>query len=71
MKSRDAKTKILYVLNFYRSIQKRIALDLREFGSRERIDSHFTNPFTPSTETDKRVVQTLSKSAYEGSKGGK
>ena len=40
MTSKDNKTKILYTLNFFRSIQKRISLDLREFGTRERIDSH-------------------------------
>ena len=42
MISRDNKTKILYALNYFRSIQKRISLDLREFGTRERIDSHLT-----------------------------
>ena len=35
MKQRDTKTKLLYVLNFYRSVQKRIALELREFCGRE------------------------------------
>lgn len=40
MRSRDNKTKILYALNFCRAIQKRLSLDLREFGTRERVDSH-------------------------------
>ena len=40
MKSRDNKTKILYALNFCRAVQKRLSLDLREFGTRERVDSH-------------------------------
>ena len=37
MKSRDYKTKLLYCMNFFRSTQKRMMLDLREFGTRERI----------------------------------
>ncbi len=37
MKSRDYKIKLLYCLNYFRSIQKRMVLDLREFGTRERI----------------------------------
>ena len=44
IRSRDNKTKILYSLNYYRSIQKRLALDLREFGTRQRVDSHFKEP---------------------------
>ena len=34
--ARESKTKMLYTLNAFRSIQKRMALDLREFGSRDR-----------------------------------
>jgi len=44
MRSRENKTRILYALNYYRAIQKRISIDLREFGTRERIDSHFKEP---------------------------
>jgi len=40
MESRDAKTRLLYYLNYFRAVQKRFALDLREFGTRDRIDSH-------------------------------
>ena len=40
MKSRDNKIKILYALNFARAMQKRLCLDLREFGTRERVDAH-------------------------------
>jgi len=53
MKSRDAKTRILYALNFFRAIQKRLSLDLREFGTRERVDSHLVQPFTYPTEANK------------------
>ena len=69
MKSRDNKTKILYALNFCRAIQKRLSLDLREFGTRERIDSHLNQPYVHSTDTDKKVVTNvnLSKNPYEGS----
>ena len=35
--ARDSKTKLLYTLNCFRSIQKRITLDLREFGTRDRV----------------------------------
>lgn len=37
LKTREHKTKLLYVLNAFRSIQKRLALDLREFGTRDRV----------------------------------
>lgn len=42
----------MYTLNYFRSIQKRLALDLREFASRDRIDSHFVNPFIQSKEAN-------------------
>ena len=37
LSGRDAKTKLLYTLNAFRSIQKRITLELREQGSRDRV----------------------------------
>jgi hypothetical protein len=55
MKSRDAKTRVLYCLNYFRAIQKRLALDLREFGTRDRIDGHVINPFIFSNETPASV----------------
>jgi len=68
MKSRDNKTKIMYALNFCRAVQKRLALDLREFGTRERIDSHLTQPYVHSTDADKKVVTNvnLSKNPFDG-----
>ena len=67
MKSRDNKTKILYALNFSRAVQKRLSLDLREFGTRERIDSHLAQPYTLSSDADKKVVTNVNliKSRYE------
>ena len=56
MKSRDSKTKILYALNFCRAIQKRLSLDLREFGTRERIDSHLQQPYVHSSDADKKIT---------------
>jgi hypothetical protein len=56
VKSRDAKTRILYTLNYFRVIQKRLALDLREFASRDRIDSHFVNPLIQSKEANNIIV---------------
>lgn len=66
MKSRDCKIKIMYALNFCRAVQKRLSLDLREFGTRERIDSHLSQPYVHSTDADKKVVTNvnLSKSPY-------
>ena len=56
MKSRDNKIKILYAMNFNRAVQKRLCLDLREFGTRERVDSHLTQPYVHSTDADKKVI---------------
>ena len=67
IRSRDNKTKILYTLNYYRAIQKRLALDLREFGSRERIDSHFKEPMQFPKEGVKNVV-TSGLASYEAEK---
>jgi hypothetical protein len=39
MQIRDTKTKLLYTLNFFRAIQKRLALDLREFAGRDIVSS--------------------------------
>ena len=52
MNSRDCKTKILYSLNYFRSIQKRIMLDLREFGTRERVLGDVIDPLIPAKEAD-------------------
>ena len=35
MKIRDTKNKLLYTLNFFRAVQKRLALELQEFAGRE------------------------------------
>ena len=59
MNSRDAKTKILYSLNYFRSIQKRLMLDLREFGTRERVLGDVTDPLIPAKEADPQIVDTL------------
>jgi hypothetical protein len=36
LKSRDMKLKLLHSLNYFRSVQKRIAHDTREFTTRDR-----------------------------------
>ena len=59
MDSRDAKTKLLYSLNYFRSIQKRLMLDLREFGTRERVLGDVTDPLIPAQEADPQTVDTL------------
>ncbi|CDW75700.1 UNKNOWN [Stylonychia lemnae] len=40
MKIRDTKTKLLYALNFFRAVQKRLTLDLREFVGREVVSQN-------------------------------
>jgi hypothetical protein len=37
LKARDHKTELLYTLNAFRAVQKRIAIELRELGSRDRV----------------------------------
>jgi len=39
MKMRDSKTRLLKILNFYRSVQKRIVLELKEFSRREVVNN--------------------------------
>ncbi len=63
VKSRDAKTRILYTLNYFRAIQKRLALDLREFATRDRIDAHFVNPFVHSREANQQVINQATRTA--------
>ena len=53
MRQRDSKTQLLYCLNYFRAIQKRLMLDLREFGTRERIMGDVVQPLIPSEEADK------------------
>jgi hypothetical protein len=67
MSSKDAKTRLMYTLNYFRAIQKRLALDLREFGTRDRIDAHLANPVTQSKEANQHVVNqaNFSAKAYE------
>lgn len=60
MQSKDSKTKILYTLNFFRSIQKRISLDLREFGTRERMNSYMSQPFIHSSDANKSIINKAS-----------
>ena len=39
MKLRDGKIRLLRILNFYRSVQKRIVLELRDFSNREVLNN--------------------------------
>jgi hypothetical protein len=59
MQSRDMKTKILYTLNYFRSIQKRLMLDLREFGTRERVVGDVADPHLSPEEGDQAVKDGL------------
>jgi hypothetical protein len=52
MQSRDNKTKIIYMMNYFRSIQKRLTLDLREFGTRERVVGDVVDPIKAPEEAE-------------------
>jgi hypothetical protein len=59
MNSRDAKTRVLYSLNYFRAIQKRLAIDLREFGTCERVLGDVVDPLIPAQEADAQIIDTL------------
>jgi hypothetical protein len=44
--ARDSKIKLLYTLNVFRSIQKRLTIEMREMGTRDRVmgDCIFLGP---------------------------
>ena len=46
LRARENKTKLLYTLNTFRAIQRRLALELREMGTRDRVlgDVNFVRP---------------------------
>ena len=46
LKAKFNKTKILYTLNAFRSIQRRICFELREMGTRDRVmgDVNYVKP---------------------------
>jgi len=50
--SRESKTKLIYILNYFRATQKRLAIDLREFATRDRIEGHLMNPMIPAKEAN-------------------
>ena len=72
MQSKDAKTRILYALNFFRSIQKRISMDLREFGTRERMNSYLSQPFIHSSDAKTSIVNRANYTSgiFDGGKSG-
>ena len=37
MNARENKTKLLHILNAFRTIQRRLTLELREMGTRDRV----------------------------------
>ena len=46
LKAKDHRLKLLYILNAFRGIQKRITLEMREMGTRDRVmgDSVYMGP---------------------------
>ena len=43
-------------MNYFRAIQKRITVDLREFATRERMLGDVTDPLVPPEEGDLAIV---------------
>jgi hypothetical protein len=37
LRAREARIKLLYTLNMFRAVQKRLTLELREMGTRDRV----------------------------------
>ena len=37
LKAREYKIKLLYTLNAFRAVQKRVTLEMREMGTRDRV----------------------------------
>jgi hypothetical protein len=68
MKSRDYKIKLLYCLNYFRSTQKRMALDLREFGTRERIYGDQVQPYLAPSEAGRAAQRNVSTNFSKHSK---
>lgn len=56
LNSREGKIKLIYILNYFRAIQKRLAIDLREFATRDRIEGHLMNPYIPSKEANQVII---------------
>jgi hypothetical protein len=71
MKSKELKTKILYTLNYFRAIQKRLMLDLREFGTRERVVGDVSDPIIPPSEVDPQIIDTINMIVSSTSKAWK
>ena len=77
--ARDSKHQLLYTLNAFRSIQKRITLELREMGSRDRVvaDCSIVKPLEKQGVTQKledlsdgQLSDLENKSAQNVSSGG-
>ena len=52
LRARDSKIKLLYTLNMFRAVQKRLTVELREMGSRDRVmgDCIFLGPMENAKE---------------------
>ena len=79
--ARESKTKLLYTLNAFRSIQKRLTLDLRELGTRDRVmgDINYTKPMEKqqitkiedaTDESEHEAAGGASQAGFPSSKGG-
>ena len=65
LEARDAKSKLLMCLNYFRSVQKRIAFDLREFATRDRVDGEKGNPFEFAKDGDQNLKDNYERASKE------
>ena len=70
LKIRDHKIKIQYTLNYYRSVQRRLAFDLHEFTTRDTVlgDQEFKPPSDASRVSTKNMKDDASHGAAGNSK---
>jgi hypothetical protein len=58
LQAREYKIKLMHTLNTFRSIQRRLTFDLREFGTRDRVvgDADYIKPEQKQcAETEERM----------------
>jgi len=70
LRIRDYKVKIMYALNYYRSIQRRMAFDLHEMSTRDRVlgDQEFKPPSGATRISSKNLANDSSTGAVGSSK---
>lgn len=67
LKARESKTKLLYSLNAFRAIQKRVTLELRELGSRDRVmgDCQIKRPCEKTQHSEAQEIGEMGESSKQ------